>query len=256
MEPVPTSFHLGPLTFHTYGFGLAIAMYVAYRYGEHRLKQRGIPTEHFASFTITLIVVALIGARVAHVLTNLGLYSSHPLKVFAVWQGGLASFGALAAAIPVGWVLARRWWLETGLMAFADALIPAVVLGWAIGRFLGPQFMVGGGGHETHQWFGMRYAGQEGRRVPVPLIQGLEDAALLGLLLFVEKRAASRGPGLVTGVALIIWGIVRALDERLLLGQEGWTGSIGVQIAGLVMALCGVVIVLRVPRSAKTPVSN
>ncbi len=39
---------------------------------------------------------------------------------------------------------------------------------------------------------------------------------------------------------MIVWGIVRSTDERLLLGQESHSGSLGVQIAGLVLAAGGV----------------
>ena len=38
---VPTSFHLGPLVFHTYGFGLAIAAYVCFLYARRRLAEVG-----------------------------------------------------------------------------------------------------------------------------------------------------------------------------------------------------------------------
>ena len=41
---------------------------------------------------------------------------------------------------------------------------------------------------------------------------------------------------------MIVWGLVRALDERLLLGQDSHSGSIGVQIAGVALALGGVVV--------------
>jgi len=44
---------------------------------------------------------------------------------------------------------------------------------------------------------------------------------------------------------MIVWGLVRSLDERLLLGQESHSGSIGVQIAGLVLALAGAVLLVR-----------
>ncbi len=77
---------------------------------------------------------------------------------------------------------------HTRLAAFTDALIPALVAGWALGRVLGPQFMVNGGGHETTSWFGMHYVGQVGKRVPVPLIQGGEDAVLWLLLLRLEAK--------------------------------------------------------------------
>ncbi len=244
MSPVPTSFHLGPLVFHLYGFGLAIAAYVAYSYARRRLARANLDVEPFARFAGWLIVSGLIGARAAHVATNWGDYRTHVLDALQIWQGGLASFGGIAVALPVGLVLARRYWPETPLARFTDILVPALVAGWAIGRILGPQFMYQGGGHLTHQWFGLHYAGQVGKRVPVPLIQGAEDGLLWLILLGVERRGFAQR-GLVTGLAMTIWGVVRALDEHLLLGQHSHSGSIGVQLAAFCLALAGVVLIVR-----------
>jgi prolipoprotein diacylglyceryltransferase len=84
-----------------------------------------------------------------------------------------------------------------------------------------------------------------GKRVPVPLIQGIEDSILWLALLGLEHLRPLRRVGVITGVAMIVWGLVRSLDERLLLGQESHSGSIGVQIAGLVLALAGAVLLVR-----------
>ena len=113
---------------------------------------------------------------------------------------------------------------------------------WAMGRLLGPQLMVAGGGHPTHQWFGMYYAGQAGRRIPVPLFQATEDFCVYLVLILIERRlnrwsdgSARSGypPGLVLGTAMILWGIERSLDEHLWLGEDGHLGSLLVQIAGV-----------------------
>jgi phosphatidylglycerol:prolipoprotein diacylglycerol transferase len=237
----PTSFHLGPLVFHTYGFGLAIAAYVAFVYARRRLRRAQVNVEPFTRFTIWLLVSGLVGARLANIATNWSYYSGHPGRWIAVWQGGLASFGGIALALVVGLVLQRRWWPQTRLTKFTDALIPALIAGWALGRVLGPQFMVDGGGHLTNQWFGVHYAGEVGKRVPVPLLQGAEDALLWLALLGVERTRLKSTVGVITALGMIVWGLVRALDERLLLGQESHSGSIGVQLAGLALALAGVV---------------
>jgi phosphatidylglycerol:prolipoprotein diacylglycerol transferase len=249
---VPTSFHLGPLVFHTYGFGLAIAAYVCFLYARRRLATSGFDVRPFAKYAFALIVAGLIGARLANIATNWGYYSGHPARWIAVWQGGLASFGGIALALPVALILQRRWWPASSLAAFTDGLVPALIAGWALGRVLGPQFMVNGGGHLTHQWFGIHYHGQVGRRVPVPLIQGAEDALLWLGLLGLERRSLTRVAGLLTGVAMFVWGIVRALDERLLLGQESHSGSLGVQIAGVVLAVGGLVLIVRQTRTARS----
>lgn len=252
MSGVPTSFHLGPLVFHVYGFGLAIAAYVCYLYARRRLTRADIDVAPFAKFAFALIVAGLVGARAANIATNWGYYSGHPSRWIAVWQGGLASFGGIALALCIGLFLQRRWWPGSSLARFTDALVPALVAGWALGRVLGPQFMVNGGGHLTHQWFGMHYHGQVGARVPVPLIQGAEDALLWLGLIGLERRALTRVAGVITGLAMIVWGIVRTLDERLLLGQESHSGSLGVQIAGVVLALAGVVLIFRQTRRARS----
>ena len=245
MSGVPTSFHLGPLVFHTYGFGLAIAAYVAYLYSRHRLERAGFDVEPFGRFAAALVVSGLVGARIANIATNWSYYEGHLSRWIAVWQGGLASFGGIAQALPVAIVLQRRWWPKSSLARFCDAIVPALVLGWALGRFLGPQFMVNGGGHLTHQWFGMRYAGQSGKRVPVPLIQGIEDGLLWGLLLLVEKKWTTRAAGILSAIAMMVWGLVRAYDEHWLLGDESHSGSLGVQFAGLALALAGSIIFVR-----------
>ena len=64
-------------------------------------------------------------------------------------------------------------------------------------------------------------------------------------LLAIEHRRPHRHVGVITGVAMIVWGLVRSTDERLLLGQESHSGSLGVQIAGVVLALAGAVLLVR-----------
>ena len=252
MTDVPTSVHLGPLTFHLYGLGLAIAAYVTYLYARRRLERAGFDLTPFAKFTGAIIVAGLVGARLANIATNWSYYSGHPGRWIAVWQGGLASFGGIALAVPVAIILQRHWWPGSSIARFSDAMVPALIAGWALGRVLGPQFMINGGGHLTHQWFGLRYHGQVGKRVPVPLIQGAEDALLwLGLLLF-ERRSTRHVAGVVTALAMIVWGAVRSLDEKLLLGQQSHSGSDGVQIAGVVLCLAGVVILVRQIRAARS----
>lgn len=248
MSAFPTALHLGPLTFHLYGLGLAIAAFVAYGYAERRLRHADIPLSPFARFTAVLVVTGLLGARLANVATNWSYYSGHPGRWLAVWQGGLASFGGIALALPAGLWAQRRLWPTVSRARFTDALVPALVAGWALGRVLGPQFMVNGGGHLTHQWFGMYYHGQVGKRVPVPLLQGAEDALLWLGLLAAEARWTRRPAGAITALAMVVWGLVRAYDERWLLGEQSHSGSIGVQVAGLALSAAGVVLGWRVLR--------
>jgi len=99
----------------------------------------------------------------------------------------------------------------------------------------------------------MYYAGQVGRRLPVPIIQSIEDFTIFAILLLVERWLRTTGPqvapadggdgtvattrllppsGIVIGVGMVLWGIERFFDEHLWLGEDGRVGSLLVQGAG------------------------
>lgn len=235
MRPIPVVFHLGPLQIHTYGIGLALAFWFGYRYFARRLRNRGYPDAWLATTFIWIIIAAITGARVVHVLANLSYYQLHPADVFAIWNGGLSSFGGLAFALPVGLLSARRRCPELRAVDGLDIVAPVLVAAWAVGRFLGPQFMVAGGGKRTNQWFGMYYAGQVGKRIPVPLIQGIECLAIFILLIVIERSLARQWvtPGLIASLAMGLWGLSRFFDEYLWLTYD--TGTDAVEIVSLCM---------------------
>ena len=253
MRPIPTAFHLGPLEVHTYGIGLALTFWFAYRYFEYRLKKRGYQTDWVASVFVWVVVSAIVGARAMHVLSNLSFYTQNPGDIFAIWHGGLSSFGGLLLAVPVAIWLAHKKCPDLSPTRGLDIVAPVLMAAWAMGRLLGPQLMVAGGGHQTTQWFGMYYADQVGKRLPVPIFQALEDFAVFLILIAIERKLETlpdgtkryRHPaGIVTAVAMILWGIERTLDEHLWLGQDGKLGSTLVQLAGLALCVGGVVLLI------------
>jgi hypothetical protein len=212
---------------------------------------------------VWVIVAAIVGARALHVLSNLSFYTHNPGQVLAIWQGGLSSFGGLLFAVPVAIVSMRRRCPQLQALRFADLMAPVLMACWGIGRLLGPQLMVAGGGHRTNQWFGMYYAGQTGKRLPVPIFQAIEDFAIFGILLLVERWLRSVAPtpsesadgvpptprllppsGIVVGVGMVLWGIERFLDEHLWLGEDGHLGSLLVQGAGIALSAVGVILLI------------
>ena len=254
MRPIPVQFHIGPLQVHTYGIGLALTFWFGFVYFERRLRKNGYRTDWLVGVFLWIVVAAVVGARALHVLSNLTYYSNNPRDILLVWHGGLSSFGGLLLAVPVGIYLARRRCPELPLGRALDLVVPVLLACWAIGRLLGPQLMVAGGGHPTHQWFGMYYAGQTGKRLPVPIIQAIEDFCVYLVLIFTERRLdrwpdgsrrSGYPPGIVLGIAMVLWGIERALDEHLWLGEDGRVGSDLVQLAGIALVVGGAAILWR-----------
>ena len=280
MRPIPVSFHVGPLVVHTYGIGLAVTFWFAYRYFDRRLRRAGYPSEWLATLFVSVIVAAIVGARTMHVVANLSYYLHSPGQVLAIWNGGLSSWGGLLLAVPTGIVVTRRRCPQLRLGRAMDLVAPVLAAAWAMGRLLGPQLMVAGGGHLTHQWFGMYYADQPGRRLPVPVFQAAEDFAIFCVLVYLERRlrrrgeqrpigqlaegvavgqlpgqgadqptgAVSRPSGAVIGTGMVLWGIERTLDEKLWLAYPGHLGAVLVEAAGVALAVAGVVVLVAARR--------
>ena len=260
MKPVPVDFHLGPLVVHTYGIGLAVTFWFAFRYFERRLRARGYRTDWVLRFFVWEIVTAIVGARVMHVLANLSYYRADPVQVLEVWHGGLSSWGGLLLAVPTGWLVVRRRCPELRLGVAMDVVAPVLAAAWAMGRLLGPQLMYAGGGHLTHQWFGMYYTGQAGKRLPVPIFQAVEDFTIFCVLIVVERRLerlrSTRGTGaavappagVVIGSGMVLWGIERVVDESLWLAYPRQLGDVLVEAAGVALAVAGVAVLVVAQR--------
>ena len=224
---------------HTYGIGLAITFWIAYRYFAKRLRDHGYPDEWLGVTFLWVIAAAIIGARAAHVIANFGYYSRDPVQVFAVWHGGLSSFGGLALGLPVGFISAHRRCPQLRTGVGADLVAPVLACAWAIGRLLGPQLEVAGGGKPTSAWFGMYYAGEIGKRLPVPIFQAIECFAIFVVALWTERFVAGRsGPvGVVTAVTVALWGLSRFVDEFFWLTHDNGTDA--VEITSLALFVAG-----------------
>ena len=88
----------------------------------------------------------------------------------------------------------------------------------------------------------------------MPIFQALEDFTVYLILIAIERRLdrwPDRTPrtgypaGIVLGVAMVLWGIERSLDEHLWLGEDGRLGSDLVQLAGVALVIGGAVILVR-----------
>ena len=80
-------------------------------------------------------------------------------------------------------ILARKRCPTLPTIKALDIVSPVLMAAWGVGRLLGPQLMVAGGGHPTSQWFGMYYAGEAGKRLPVPIFQSIESFIIWGILI-------------------------------------------------------------------------
>jgi phosphatidylglycerol:prolipoprotein diacylglycerol transferase len=132
LDPV---IHIGSVSVHWYGVMYAVAFLVAFRYGVlPYLEPRGVSPQTAERALVWTIIFGLLGGRLYYVVQqpNLGDYLHDPIRIIAVWEGGMAFFGAIIAGLATVTVLARRYRVSPWL--FWDAAVIFAVVGQPIGR--------------------------------------------------------------------------------------------------------------------------
>jgi phosphatidylglycerol:prolipoprotein diacylglycerol transferase len=127
--------HIGSLSVHWYGVMYAVAFLVAFRYGVlPHVEKRGISRAIAERALIWTIVFGLLGARLYYVVQqpNLGDYLHNPIRIIAVWEGGMAFFGAIIAGLAT--VTVFSWRNRLSMWVMWDAAVIFAVVGQPIGR--------------------------------------------------------------------------------------------------------------------------
>jgi len=123
---------LGPLTVYWYGLIICLGLVLGLCYLYYRIRKFGMNSDNLTDIAIFTIPSAIIGARLYYVLTSLEEYHSF-YDVIAIWEGGIAIYGAVIAGAVAVYLVCRIKKFPT--MKVFDSIAPAVMLGQAIGRW-------------------------------------------------------------------------------------------------------------------------
>jgi phosphatidylglycerol:prolipoprotein diacylglycerol transferase len=84
-----------------------------------------------SDFTFIVLLTGVVGSRVFHILENVDMFMADPAAMIFS-RSGLSIFGGLIFGAAAGLVLLRRWRISAP--PFLDAIAPALMLGYAVGR--------------------------------------------------------------------------------------------------------------------------
>ncbi len=122
----------GGLEVRWYGLIITLGIILAFAYCAFRTKQEGIIFDDLLDIGIFTVIFGVIGARLYYVLTSLDQY--HSLKeAIAIWNGGLAIYGAVIAGALTIFVVCRI--KKINVFKMLDATAPAVMIGQILGRW-------------------------------------------------------------------------------------------------------------------------
>lgn len=77
----------------------------------------------------------IIGARIWFVIGDWYRFAADPIKIFYIWEGGLAIMGGALLGIIVGVLYIKLKRKELDVVFLADMIIPTILLAQAVGRW-------------------------------------------------------------------------------------------------------------------------
>ncbi|MEU7922741.1 prolipoprotein diacylglyceryl transferase [Micromonospora zamorensis] len=134
-SPSTAVWQLGPVPIRAYALCIIAGIVLACWVTERRLRQRGVAPGAVLDIAVWAVPAGIIGARIYHVITSPEKYfgaGGEPMKAFAIWEGGLGIWGAVAGGALGAFIAARQLGIPFGVVA--DALAPGLPLAQAVGR--------------------------------------------------------------------------------------------------------------------------
>lgn len=253
----PVALHLGPLSIHWYGLmyllGFGLFLWLG-RIRLRALKRPGWNAQLLDDMLFFGVLGVVLGGRLGEVLFyHPAHYFSHPLEIFAVWQGGMSFHGGFLGVLIAMALFAHKrklHWLQ--LMDFIAPLVPLGLGAGRIGNFINAELW----GRPTDVAWGMVFPNVDNLpRHPSQLYEfALEGLALFALLWLYSSKP--RPTGAVSGLFLIGYGGFRFLAEFTRNPDDGIFGlmTFGISMGqwlSLPMVLAGIGMMVWARRDIK-----
>ncbi len=239
---------LGTLTVRWYGFLFASAFMVGQVVMLQIFKAEGKPKSDLEAMTLYVIIATLVGARLAHCLFyQPDYYLKNPIEILKVWEGGLASHGALV--ILLGVYLYSRGRVGQSYLWVLDRMAIVVALGGAFIR-MGNLFNSEIIGKPTDVAWGFVFTklGEDFARHPTQVYEAISCVLLFLLLYGLWNKTKEKTPeGRLVGIFFVILFSLRIFHEFFKENQVRFEDELALnmgQLLSIPVVLVGVVILL------------
>ena len=128
----PIILRIGEFELRWYGLMIALAVVAVVIIWERQSQRKGIAAGEIYRMAPWVLISALVGARLFHVIDHWSFYTANPLQIIQLQQGGLAIWGAFIGVGLATIIYTRLKHIPLGRLA--DAAAPALLVGFIIGR--------------------------------------------------------------------------------------------------------------------------
>lgn len=134
-SPPESVWYLGPVPLRAYALAILAGIVAAVLLTQRRWAARGGDPETVLEISYWAVPFGIVGGRIYHVFSSPDAYfgaDGNPVKAFAIWEGGLGIWGAVALGAVGAYIGCRRQ--QVSFAVFADAVAPGLLVAQAIGR--------------------------------------------------------------------------------------------------------------------------
>lgn len=259
----PRIFTWGVLSPAWYGLLFALALMVAYRITSVNLKKEGETEKQIDKLAWYVILGTIIGARLGHVFfygpyfseydeagrETVSGYLSHPLDIIKIWEGGLASHGAVLGILIALALFQKYSGIKRSYLWLVDRIAIVAAIGGMfvrLGNFVNSEIL---GKASDLPWAVVFQRVDDVPRHPAQLYEALCYLVIFFLLHGIYKRYNSKTPdGLLVGVYLITAFTARFLIEFVKEVQVDFESDLPFhmgQFLSIPLVLIGVFLVIR-----------
>ena len=133
-----TAFHIGGKAIYWYGILIALGVLAALAFCVKQREKYGIKEDDLMDGVLWGVPLAIVGARLYYVLFYLDRFKNEDgsfdwAESVAIWDGGLAIYGGVIAAVLVCLVLSKKRGFKLG--ALTDLVVMGLLIGQAVGRW-------------------------------------------------------------------------------------------------------------------------
>lgn len=196
----------------SYGLMLGLAFYLAFLLTERELTIRGKDPELAYKLLLVIIPSAIVGAKIFHILENMGEFLRDP-KGMVFSGAGLSVYGGFILAFLLSMILIRK--SKENILEIFDITVPAMTLAYGIGRLGCHVSGDGCYGIATSSFLGTPYPNGivpvTGAVFPTPLFESFFSFMLF--ILFMKLRKKEMPAGMIFFIYLILNGTARFLVE-------------------------------------------
>jgi len=227
----PYIFSIGNFQVRWYGLLFVSGFIFGYWLFSKFYKREGMPAKLLDPMLYMLLICALVGARLGHVLFyDLDFYLANPGEILKVWHGGLASHGGAIAILFGVWWYVHKYGKKYNIdyIWVVDRLaiaIPFAGMAIRLGNLMNSEIY----GFETTVPWGFIFVrdGQTVAHHPTQLYEALSYLliGIIMLVLYYKKRESEPNKplyrGFLFGLFLVLLFGARFLIEYFKLPQEG-----------------------------------